>query len=56
MTNENLICKLFDASINMIYYIDQLAIKNDMLDFMSYLEWKDKLNKLSMDPDREDTK
>lgn len=56
MTNENLICKLFEISTKLIYYIDQLAIKNDMMDFTSYLEWKDKLNALSMDPDREDTK
>jgi hypothetical protein len=56
MTNENLICKLFEMSAKMVYYIDQLAINNDMVDFTSYIEWKDKLNELSMDPDREDSK
>ena len=53
MDDVKLITKLFNASIEIVSLVDQLAIDNGMVDFTSYLEWKDKLNELSMDPDRD---
>jgi hypothetical protein len=37
----------------MLYSIDDLSIENKMLDTQEYLLWKDTLNSLSLDPDRD---
>ena len=52
MSNKDLLCQLYETSIKMLYLIDDLSIKNKMLDTQEYLLWKDSLNTLSIDPDR----
>ena len=53
MKTKELICQLYETSIKMLYLIDDLSIENKMLDTQEYLLWKDTLNTLSIDPDRE---
>ena len=43
---------LYKANIDEIKAIEQLSIDHNMLDNGYYLNWKDKLNELSLDPDR----
>ena len=43
---------LYKANIDEIKAIEQLSIDHNMLDNEYYLNWKDKLNELSLDPDR----
>lgn len=51
--NKELLCQLYETSIKIIEIIDKLSIDNKMLDSQHYLLWKDSLNSLSLDPDRE---
>jgi hypothetical protein len=37
----------------MLRSIENLSIENEMLDTQEYLLWKDTLNSLSLDPDRD---
>lgn len=53
MNKKNLLCQLYETSIEMISIIDKMSIENEMLDSQEYLLWKDKLNSLSIDPDRD---
>lgn len=53
MKTKDLICQLYETSIKMLYSIENLSIENKMLDTQEYLLWKDTLNSLSLDPDRE---
>ena len=43
---------LYQANIDEIKAIEQLSIDNNMLDNGYYLNWKDELNKLSIDINR----
>ena len=45
---------LYQANIDEIEAIERLSIDNNMLDNGYYLAWKDKLNKLSIDLDRDE--
>lgn len=45
--------QLYEANIDEIKAIEQLSIDHNMLDNGYYLYWKDSLNKLSLDPDRD---
>lgn len=47
--------KLYENSINQIDLIDTLSKAYNMLDDQKYLNWKDELNRLSIDQDRKDT-
>jgi len=51
--NTKLFQELYEANIKEITAIERLSIENNMLDNGYYLDWKDKLNKLSIDIDRE---
>ena len=53
MKTKDLICQLYETSIKMLYSIENLSIENKMLDTQEYLLWKDTLNSLSLDPDRD---
>ena len=53
MKRTDLLRQLYEANINEIKAIEQLSIDYNMLDNGYYLDWKDKLNKLSIDIDRE---
>lgn len=53
MTNKELLYQLYETSIKMIELIDKLSIENNMIDSQHYLCWKDSLNSLSLDPDRD---
>ena len=44
---------LYQANIDEIEAIERLSIEHNMLDTGYYLAWKDKLNKLSIDLDRD---
>ena len=44
--------QLYEANIDEIKAIEQLSIDHNMLDNGYYLAWKDKLNKYSLDLDR----
>ena len=44
---------LYQANIDEIKAIEQLSIDHHMLDNGYYLAWKDKLNQLSLDINRE---
>lgn len=44
---------LYQANLDEIRAIEQLSIDCNMLDNGYYLHWKDELNKLSIDIDRE---
>jgi hypothetical protein len=44
---------LYQANIDEIEAIERLSIDHNMLDNGYYLAWKDKLNKLSIDLDRD---
>ena len=48
----DLFCQLYEANIDEIKAIEQLSIDHNMLDNGYYLAWKDKLNKYSLDLDR----
>ena len=43
---------LYQANIDEIKAIEQLSIDHNMLDDEYYLDWKTKLNELSIDQDR----
>ena len=43
---------LYQANIDEIKAIEQLSIDYNMLDTQDYINWKDMLNKYSLDPDR----
>lgn len=45
--------QLYDSIIKQIEAVENLSIEYDMLDSQEYLNYKDKLNKLSLDPDRD---
>lgn len=51
--NEELICQLYETSIEMLNIIDKLSIENKMINSQHYLCWKDQLNALSLDPDQD---
>lgn len=53
MKTKELICQLYETSIKMLRSIENLSIENEMLDTQEYLLWKDTLNSLSLDPDRD---
>ena len=40
----------------MLETIDRISIEDNLLDDQHYLLWKDSINALSLDPDREDKK
>ena len=44
---------LYQANIDEIEAIERLSIEHNMLDNGYYLAWKDKLNKLSIELDRD---
>ena len=44
---------LYKANIDEIKAIEHLSEIHDMLDTQEYLNWKDTLNKLSLDTDRQ---
>ena len=50
MKNKSL-CQLYETSIQMLKIIEDLST-TDMLDEQEYLDWKDELNRLSIDKDR----
>ncbi len=50
--NTKLFKELYEANISEIEAIERLSIEYNMLDNGYYLDWKDKLNKLSIDSDR----
>lgn len=52
MTNK-LIYQLYETSIKMLEIIEKLSLEEDMIDNQEYLDWKDKLNELSIDSDRD---
>ena len=47
--------KLYKSNIQNAKMIEMLSVVNGMLDDQEYLNWKDELNKLSIDKDRKDT-
>ena len=51
--NTKLFKDLYQANIDEIKAIEQLSIDYNMLDTQEYLLWKDTLNSLSLDPDRD---
>lgn len=52
MRTKELLCQLYETSIKMLQVIDELSILNGLIDTQEYLNFKDSLNKLSIDPDR----
>ncbi len=52
MKTEELLCQLYETSVKMLRIIENLSIEHKMLDTQEYLLWKDTLNSLSIDPDR----
>lgn len=52
MNPKDLFHQLYEANIKEIEAIENLSIEYDMLDEQDYLNWKDTLNKYSLDPDR----
>lgn len=52
MKIEELLYQLYETSIKMLQTIENLSIENDMLDNQQYILWKDNLNSLSIDIDR----
>ena len=50
--NTKLFRDLYKANIDEIKAIEQLSIDFNMLDNGYYLDWKDNINKLSLDVDR----
>ena len=53
MKTKELLCQLYETSIKMLQTIEDMSIENEMLDEQEYLLWKDTLNALSLDPDRD---
>lgn len=49
---KKLIRQLYEASIKELEAIKDLAIEYDMLDEQETLNWLDKLNEISIDPNR----
>ena len=47
---------LYQANIDEIEAIERLSIEHTMLDNGYYLDWKNQLNKLSIDIDRPDSR
>lgn len=52
MNKEYLLYELFESSIAELKAIEELVSIYEMQDDQKYLDWKDKLNKLSVDSDR----
>lgn len=52
MNDKELIYQLYRNSIEMLKTIDHISIENGMIDTQEYLDWKDDLNTISLDPDR----
>lgn len=50
---NNIFKELGEHIIHLIEQLDEAVIKENMLDEQWYLNYKDKLNQLSLDPDRE---
>jgi hypothetical protein len=50
--NTKLFKELYESHIKMAETIEILSIENNMLDNGYYLDWKDELNRLSIDKDR----
>ena len=50
--NTKLFKELYESHIEMAEAIERLSVENNMLDNGYYLDWKDSLNKISLDPDR----
>ena len=50
--NTKLFQELYEANIKEAEAIERLSIEYNMLDNGYYLNWKDKLNQLSIDKDR----
>lgn len=50
---KDLLYQLYETSVQMLRTIEEISIENKMLDDQHYLCWKDSLNVLSLDPDRE---
>ena len=46
------IIQLYKTSVQMLQLIEDFSIECDMLDTQEYLNWKDDLNRISLDPDR----
>ena len=53
MNPKDLFHQLYEANIKEIEAIERLSLEYDMLDQEEYLNWKDILNKHSLDPDIE---
>jgi hypothetical protein len=49
---KNLFKKLYEANIQEIKAIRNLAIEYDMLNEQETLDWLDEMNKLSIDPEQ----
>lgn len=52
---KELILELYKQSIKLIETIEKTSIDNNMLDTQEYLNWKDELNRLSIDENRLDS-
>lgn len=52
MIKKEVFRQLYEANIKMIEAIENLSIKEDMLDSQEYLNWHDDLNTLSLDSNR----
>ena len=52
MKTKELLCQLYETSIKMLQSIEELSIEHNMLDTQEYLLWKDTINSISLDPDR----
>lgn len=50
--NEKLIYQLYETSIKMLEAIDLLSQNLNLINQQDYLNWKDKLNELSIDPNQ----
>lgn len=55
MMNKEEMYQLYKSNIHSIRMIEMLSAVSGMLDDQKYLDWKDELNRLSIDPDRENT-
>lgn len=49
---NDLFYQLYETSVNMIKAIDELSILNGLEDSQEYLNFKDELNSISIDRDR----
>lgn len=44
--------KFYETSIDLLNMIEVLSVNNNMLDDQKYLDWKDAINRISIDLDR----